>query len=304
MGVLAVIFLGCAVLLAASSPAERNQKQADLVADLENRILRILEAVDNTEPPEEQQRELPQGPGDRIIPDTAVDGMKPQQDVRELLGDIFTRTNTGSYKSCAASCSHIKLLNPTAEDGEYTLFPFPNNVPLRVYCHDMASENPKEFLSLPSGPDENYAIVFPDRLTDASGGQCTGPLQQPYTARAGTTKFSKLRIKVENCRVEVIRDDYTFAETTGPNKIDFGHAGDCYSWKQGCAKGMFKVDLTGTELALAPDVEWTLEERYPASLTINDMVISDDRKNNPKIREVVRATCQCKQKTFLMHPCP
>ncbi|XP_078573091.1 uncharacterized protein LOC144859951 [Branchiostoma floridae x Branchiostoma japonicum] len=178
----------------------------------------------------------------------------------------------------AASCSEVKSLNPEADDGEYTLYPFATDkdVSLRVYCHDMASGSPKEFLTLPSGPDDNYAIVFADRMAD--GGRCTGALQDPYASRAGTTKFSKLRIKFENCRVEVIRDDYTFAKTTGPNEVDYGHAGDCYSWKQGCAKGTFKVDLTGTELVLAPDVHWVMEERWPESLTINDMFISKDRK--------------------------
>ncbi|KAI8487890.1 hypothetical protein Bbelb_343380 [Branchiostoma belcheri] len=99
----------------------------------------------------------------------------------------------------------------------------------------------------------------------------------PYI-EAGTTKFSKLRITLEESRVEVIRDDYTFARTTGPNAIPYGHAGDCYSRVQGCARGTFKVDLTGTELSLAPDTHWKLSERYPASLTVHDMFFSEDRK--------------------------
>ncbi|XP_078603192.1 plasminogen-like [Branchiostoma floridae x Branchiostoma japonicum] len=94
MRVLAVIFLGCAALLAASSPAERNLNQAE-VAELENRILRILEAVDNKEPPQEQQRELPEGPGDLITLDTAVDGMEQQQDVRE--GEDFRFPETSCH---------------------------------------------------------------------------------------------------------------------------------------------------------------------------------------------------------------
>ncbi|KAI8490377.1 hypothetical protein Bbelb_316450 [Branchiostoma belcheri] len=78
----------------------------------------------------------------------------------------------------AASCSEMKSLNPAAGDGEYTLYPFPmdNDVSLRVYCHDMASGNPKEFLSLPAGRDENYAIVSPDKLSWEYG--CTGSLQE------------------------------------------------------------------------------------------------------------------------------
>ncbi|XP_066288979.1 uncharacterized protein [Branchiostoma lanceolatum] len=192
----------------------------------------------------------------------------------DMLKDNIPRMLTGHK---ATSCSEEKSLNQADEDGEYTLYPFATSkdVALRVYCHDMASGNPKEFLTLPNGPDENYAIVFSDRL--AQGWRCTGALQNPY-GRAGTTKFSKLRIKFESSRVEVIRDDQTFAQTTGPNEVDYGHAGDCYSWEKGCAKGTFKVDLTGTELALAPEVQWVMEERWPEWLTIYDMSISKDRK--------------------------
>ncbi|KAI8501946.1 hypothetical protein Bbelb_203580 [Branchiostoma belcheri] len=179
----------------------------------------------------------------------------------------------------ATSCSEVKSVNPAADDGEYTLHPFSadNDVSLRVYCHDMTSGNPKEFLTLPAGPEENYSIVSPDQLVYRS--QCSGTLQRDqYVSRAGTTKFRKLRIKFENSSVEVIRDDYTFASTCGPNEISYAHAGDCYSGVQGCAKGTFKVNLIGTELKLAPGVHWALQEWYPASLTINDMFISTDRK--------------------------
>ncbi|XP_019639592.1 PREDICTED: A disintegrin and metalloproteinase with thrombospondin motifs 9-like, partial [Branchiostoma belcheri] len=180
----------------------------------------------------------------------------------------------------ATSCSEVKSVNPAADDGEYTLHPFSadNDVSLRVYCHVIASENPKEFLTLPAGAEENYSIVSSDQLLGSTWFLCPGILQQPYVSRAGTTKFSKLRIKFENSSVEVIRVDYTFASTCGPNEISYAHAGDCYSEGQGCAKGTFKVNLTGTELKLAPGVHWALQERNPASLTINDMFISMDRK--------------------------
>ncbi|XP_078616699.1 uncharacterized protein LOC144884986 isoform X2 [Branchiostoma floridae x Branchiostoma japonicum] len=210
---------------------------------------------------------------------TKLQGTVAHQDAK--IADLtarLQRLEQGNNKP--ASCSEAKSINPKAGDGEYTLYPFSTNkdVSLRVYCHGMASGNPKEFLSLPSGPDENYATVFSDRLVDESHWQCTGPLQDPYASRAGTTKFSKLRIQFDASRVEVIRDDYTFAQTTGPNDVDYGHAGDCYSANQECAKGTFRVNLTGTELALAPEVHWVMEERFPESLTINDMFISEDRK--------------------------
>ncbi|KAI8487888.1 hypothetical protein Bbelb_343360 [Branchiostoma belcheri] len=90
---------------------------------------------------------------------------------------IDVPTTTPDTGPRAAACSEMKSLNPAAGDGEYTLYPFPmdNDVSIRVYCHDMASGSPKEFLSLPAGPDENYAIVSPDKLSWEYG--CTGSLQ-------------------------------------------------------------------------------------------------------------------------------
>ncbi|XP_066264852.1 uncharacterized protein [Branchiostoma lanceolatum] len=179
----------------------------------------------------------------------------------------------------AASCSDVKSLYPAGKDGEYTLYPFPTckDVSIRVYCHNMASEQPEEFLTLPSGPGTNFANIYADRLRDNYGGRCDGPLQDPYSRRAGTTKFSKIRIKFEDSKVKVVRDDYTFATTEGHNNVSYGEAGDCYSWKQGCAKGTFVLDLTGTGLSLAPDVHWIMEERYPEYISINDLFISEDR---------------------------
>ncbi|XP_019620048.1 PREDICTED: uncharacterized protein LOC109466730 [Branchiostoma belcheri] len=187
---------------------------------------------------------------------------------------------SGLHRVRAASCAEVKSHHLADTDGEYTFYPFSTctDVSIRVYCHNMASGTPQEFLSLPSGPESNYAMIFADRLTDAFGGECDGPLQNPYSSRAGTTTFSKVRIKFENSRIKVIRDDYTFARTIGDNNVSYAEAGDCYSWKQGCAKGTFQVNLTGTELELAPGVHWVMEERHPDYIAINDMFISEDRK--------------------------
>ncbi|XP_078580655.1 uncharacterized protein LOC144864451 [Branchiostoma floridae x Branchiostoma japonicum] len=198
-----------------------------------------------------------------------------------LQSPALRHTDDGDADHKPTSCAEAKSVRSNTNDGEYTLYPFStdSDVSLRVYCHDMASEKPKEFLTLPSGPDENYAIFFGDRLVPQNMFQCTGPLQQPF-ARRGTTKFSKLRIQFHTSRIEVIGNDYTFAQTTGPNDRPYGYAGDCYSAAQGCAKGTFKVDLIGTGLALAPEVHWVMAHTYPGYLTINDMYISEDRKGS------------------------
>ncbi|XP_066273807.1 uncharacterized protein [Branchiostoma lanceolatum] len=189
--------------------------------------------------------------------------------------EVYGITATGP-DARATLCHEAKAMNPTGGDGEYTIYPFTTctDVSIRVYCHNMASGNPEEFLTLPSGPENNYAIVFADRLRD--GHLCDGPLQD-QNAGSGTTKFSKVRIKFEDTTIAVVRDDYTFATSTGYNNVSYAEAGDCYSWSQGCAKGTFKVNLDGTELALAPQVDWVMVNTWPGDLTINDMFISEDR---------------------------
>ncbi|KAI8491969.1 hypothetical protein Bbelb_303420 [Branchiostoma belcheri] len=188
------------------------------------------------------------------------------------------------------SCSDVKSLLPRASDGEYTFRPFPTNkdVSLRIYCYNMASGNPKEFLSLPSGPYENFAHVYPYRLLTAE--QCNGLTTRDYDY-AGTTNFSKLRIKFDKSRIEVIRDDYTFARTTGVNGYltSVGESRiEVTLWRRmaaaqtlatGCAKGEFKVNLIGTKLKLA-NVEWKLNEHWPQNLQISDMTKSDDGKES------------------------
>ncbi|XP_078667403.1 uncharacterized protein LOC144909206 [Branchiostoma floridae x Branchiostoma belcheri] len=193
-------------------------------------------------------------------------------------GFQFSYTSLTSNETSNGPCYEMKLLDPRNEDGVYTLYPFSacQNVPISVYCHNMASGNPEEFLSLPSGQENNYAIISGDRLSN--GGLCSGPLLQAPYSRAGTTRFSKVRINFENSTVRVDRNDFTFASTTGDNDVPYGDAGDCYSYQQGCAKGTFQVNLTGTELVLAPEVYWVMTEYYPESLTINNMFISEDRK--------------------------
>eukprot|EP00058_Branchiostoma_floridae_P009843 XP_002595331.1 hypothetical protein BRAFLDRAFT_87568 [Branchiostoma floridae] len=89
------------------------------------------------------------------------------------------------------SCAEAKSLRSNANDGEYILYPFStdSDVALRVYCHDMASGTPNEFLALPSGPEENYAIKFGDQLVRENAMRhCAGPLRatlassSPFTA--------------------------------------------------------------------------------------------------------------------------
>ena len=44
---------------------------------------------------------------------------------------------------------------------------------VQVYCHDMSSDSPKEYISLISGPQENFAFIYDRKLPEADRNTCT-----------------------------------------------------------------------------------------------------------------------------------
>eukprot|EP00565_Helicotheca_tamesis_P002724 CAMPEP_0185730970 /NCGR_PEP_ID=MMETSP1171-20130828/11501_1 /TAXON_ID=374046 /ORGANISM="Helicotheca tamensis, Strain CCMP826" /LENGTH=378 /DNA_ID=CAMNT_0028400123 /DNA_START=60 /DNA_END=1196 /DNA_ORIENTATION=- len=83
-------------------------------------------------------------------------------------------------------------------DGEYELFYRGVGQSMTIYCHNVLSTKPTEFLTLPSGGEMNYSHA-------PVGGSCGG--------NNVLTRFSKLRINPWMLKVKT--DDYTFAKTTG-----------------------------------------------------------------------------------------
>ncbi len=59
------------------------------------------------------------------------------------------------------NCQHIKE-NGTKEDGEYDLYlNWPRDKrATRIYCSDMNSQNPTEYITLPAGKTKNFARVY------------------------------------------------------------------------------------------------------------------------------------------------
>lgn len=138
--------------------------------------------------------------------------------------------------------------------------------PIRVYCHDMESGPPQEFITLESGAKNNYAVIYHKRLQDRFS--CSGPARTELYAEQGATNFTKVRLDLD--RMNLISDDFTFAQTDQGKDVAYGTAGDCYSVNPGkCRKGSFKVDLRGTRLRVRDDVTWTLQG-FPKGLQIQD----------------------------------
>ena len=159
------------------------------------------------------------------------------------------------------------------DDGEYALQLNPKcKIPVRVYCHGMNTSQPKEYLTLPRGVKNNYAIVYAKRLP-------ASPVNMRYLcdeaaagtidySKAGVTRFDKVRIDVT--KMSVIADDYTFATVESGMSVKFGEAGDCFSAsKKPCRKGSFKVDLTNTGMHVDGQVRW-VANAFPVGIRVQD----------------------------------
>ncbi|WP_257448301.1 GON domain-containing protein [Archangium lipolyticum] len=153
--------------------------------------------------------------------------------------------------SLAATCQEIRTADPTAIDGEYTLYVGGDaKKPWTAWCHDMAG-TPREYLSLPSGT--NYSQY-------TAGGYATGTSVR--------TDYAKVRIDPVTLRVSVA--DQTFAQSTGSldhggtlvTSMPYGVAMSCDS----TASGMASIDLSGTPFAVAPN-DFSLGGNSPAGTT-------------------------------------
>lgn len=60
-------------------------------------------------------------------------------------------------------------------DGEYLVgLTFEEcHAKVQVYCHAMSSDNPKEYISLISGTQENFAYIYDRKLPESDKNQCT-----------------------------------------------------------------------------------------------------------------------------------
>ena len=95
------------------------------------------------------------------------------------------------------SCLDVKVYLNVNEDGSAVIYPFSTGLfPLRVFCVDMATTNPKEFLNV-RNDGKNFALHSNDI---SSLGSCDVlPIGAPLISqipqyRSGHTRFSKVQI--------------------------------------------------------------------------------------------------------------
>ena len=159
------------------------------------------------------------------------------------------------------------------EDGLYLLYVSKKcKEPVKVYCHGLSSNEPKEYLELPAGKDRNYAIVYDQRLLTSpvtSRFKCDGPVSTNLYQNHGKTYFTKIRLNIDD--LTVVSDDYEFAESeSGGTAVPYGTAGDCFSMNIGnCRKGSFLIDLTDTGLKVDDKVRWE-NQGYPMDIKMQE----------------------------------
>ncbi|XP_067685966.1 A disintegrin and metalloproteinase with thrombospondin motifs 9-like [Haliotis asinina] len=164
----------------------------------------------------------------------------------------------GGY-SCAiefpTSCADVKQCAPTSGDGEYWIYLSKFHMAkARIYCHNMDSTKPSDYLSLPVVNYGNY----PNIRNPVCQGEAEG-LVQSCTGTYGEVWFSKVKINTSSLRVTT--NEHSFATYTN-KKLLYGVASDCYSKhsdgvRASCGpRGTFKIDLTGTGMSVTPWTTW------------------------------------------------
>ncbi|KAL9697402.1 hypothetical protein quinque_000843 [Culex quinquefasciatus] len=154
-------------------------------------------------------------------------------------------------KSVAFSCADVQRIRRTRADGEYTLSV--QGRPVSVYCHNMTSNAPAEYVTLKSGLVENYAIYINRRAANA--GVCA-PSSADWVDESisyGATHYRKIRLNIGT--LQVVEDDHRFTDRSGQPQA-FGSAGDCYSNTGLCPQGDFSINLEGTPFRIRPRTQW------------------------------------------------
>ena len=88
------------------------------------------------------------------------------------------------------SCLEVKKMWPGFKDDEYVIQITPSCNPVRLYCHGMNTATPREYITLQSGPERNFASFHRGRLLNFES--CAGSVNPEPKLTAnywGTTRY-------------------------------------------------------------------------------------------------------------------
>jgi PKD repeat protein len=130
-----------------------------------------------------------------------------------------------------ARCTDVKAIDSWLNEGEYLIRS--NGSPFSVYCDDMMTDTPREFVTLKAGNFSLYEDFAPHP--------------------SAPTDFYKLRIDPSDLRVDIMDTTFSHNESrwTGVS-IPYGTAMSCHGGMSGVA-GRFQIDLTLTPFVIPPD---------------------------------------------------
>ncbi|XP_077194718.1 A disintegrin and metalloproteinase with thrombospondin motifs 20 isoform X4 [Paroedura picta] len=160
------------------------------------------------------------------------------------------------------SCKEIQINQKIRKDGEYLL-----NIKgrmIKIYCSDMRLQNPKEYLTLVKGQEDNFSEIYGYRLQNPFECPFNGSRRQDCTCRndypaAGYTIYRKIRLDLNS--LEIKTTDFRYAHTILGKPVPFATAGDCYSAAK-CPQGQFGINLAGTGLKLSSTAKWIAQGNY------------------------------------------
>ncbi|XP_041966432.1 A disintegrin and metalloproteinase with thrombospondin motifs 20-like [Alosa sapidissima] len=161
-----------------------------------------------------------------------------------------------------STCREVQMREGLRKDGEHYL-KVKSRI-LQIYCAEMHTSFPKEYITLRSGQTDNFSEVYAYRLQNPFECPFNGSRRQDCQCRndypaAGYTLFSRVRLDISSMRV--ITTDLQFTQTVLGRPVPFATAGDCYSAAK-CPQGQFSINLTGTGLKVAETTKWVSQGNY------------------------------------------
>ncbi|KAL4005532.1 hypothetical protein ACER0C_005245 [Sarotherodon galilaeus] len=161
-----------------------------------------------------------------------------------------------------STCREVQMRQGVRIDGEYYL-KVKSRI-LQIYCAEMQTDFPKEYVTLRSGQTDNYSEVYGHRLLNPFQCPYNGSRKQDCECRndysaAGYTLFHKVRLDLNSLRITIT--DLRFSQTPLGQPVPFGTAGDCYSAAK-CPQGQFSINLIGTGFKVAQATKWTSQGNY------------------------------------------
>lgn len=161
---------------------------------------------------------------------------------------LFAIAQAKIYKSCEETRLEI---GSSAVDGYYSI-ELANGVATSLYCKGMDTEEPKEYLNLPAGKSNNYALIYSNK---GAPNDCHGWRPVQMYNESGKSEFEKIRFDTGTSGI--LLDDFTFARKIGLNHVKYGTAGDYFASNKKCQpRGNFRIDLAGTPFIISKKIKW------------------------------------------------